>query len=314
MKKLALLAILLPIISVVSIDNAYAQDDPSILLRIATQADEQIVNHLDDVYGDSIPADIESLYAQGHAAVMSLEISLYDDVEQARQDFLTAMSFFKYISKTPFEHEESAETSDRDPASHLNRLSKYLENLRSISETHNMGIKFSEIESLFVQAYQQIDSNEDAAAAQSIDQIEYLLDIKQKDIHEQTSQLASDRTKMFVEEQLVMIEVILDDAVASDSEIPQIHDANYLVEEIKVLLSEHYTTEDIVTVQSEDSHDTDANSEYYPTEDAMVAQSQASYDTVNTSSEDYSQDHISAVKTKFAELIEIVKIIKELIR
>ena len=61
-ERLALFTIILLIFGTISpslSNNAYAQTDPSILLRIAVQADKQIVNQLDRVYGDQIPNNLQ---------------------------------------------------------------------------------------------------------------------------------------------------------------------------------------------------------------------------------------------------------------
>ena len=102
MKKLAVFAIIVLIFGTVSpslVDGAYAQNDPSILLRIAVQADKQIVNQLDRVYGDQIPNNLQILYDKGHGAVYSLDESLPNDIEKAKQDFLLAMNSFMQISR-----------------------------------------------------------------------------------------------------------------------------------------------------------------------------------------------------------------------
>ena len=95
MKKLAVFAIIVLIFGTISpslVDRAYGQSDPSILLRIAVQADKQIVNQLDRVYGDQIPNNLQILYDKGHRAVYSLDESLPNDIEKAKQDFLVAMN------------------------------------------------------------------------------------------------------------------------------------------------------------------------------------------------------------------------------
>ena len=63
MKKFALFAIIVLIFGTISpslVNHAYGQNDPSILLRIAIQADKQIVNQLNGVYGDQIPNNIQN--------------------------------------------------------------------------------------------------------------------------------------------------------------------------------------------------------------------------------------------------------------
>jgi len=156
MKTLALFTIFVLIFGTAStsLGDAYAQNDPNILLRIATQADEQILNQLERSYGDSIPPDIQTLYLQGQTAVVSLKNSLPDDIEQAREDFLIAMKLFQQISRMVSEPTTEAkitrsDISDRDLKSELNRLHKYFQSLKSVSEKQNTGIELSEIEGLF---------------------------------------------------------------------------------------------------------------------------------------------------------------------
>ena len=101
MKILALFTIFVLIFGTTSfVNDAYAQNDLSILLHITTQADKQIQNQLHQVYGNDVPEKIQSLYDKGHMTVNSLEKSLPDDVKQAKKDFLTSMKLFKQISRS----------------------------------------------------------------------------------------------------------------------------------------------------------------------------------------------------------------------
>ena len=103
MKKLALFTIVVLVCGSMSptlVNHAYGQNDPSILLRIAVQADKQIVNQLDKRYENQIPNNINILYDKGHTAVKSLDQSLSNnDIEKAKQDFLLAMNSFMQISR-----------------------------------------------------------------------------------------------------------------------------------------------------------------------------------------------------------------------
>ena len=246
MKTLALFTMFVLVFGTASTsfsNNAYAQNDPSILLRIATQADNQIFNQLDRIYGDSIPSDIDELYQKGHAAVESLEDSLPDDVEQAKENFLIAMKSFKQITRMI--SEPSTETRnipsdmyDRDLKSELKRLHKYFENIKKISEKHDTGIDLSQIEQLFVQARQQITSDELQAASETIEELESLIETIKQDIREHASHSTSDRSKNFALKQLDKIKATLDRAESIDSEIPEIQEAHSLIEEIETLLSE----------------------------------------------------------------------------
>ncbi len=227
------------------VGDAYAQNDPNILLRIAEQADKQISNQLERSYGDSIPSDMEDLYLQGHAAVESLENSLPDDLEQAREDFLTAMKLFQQISRmTSYSAETkvtASDLSDRDLKSELNRLHKYFQSLKSVSEKHKTGVELSEIQELFRLANDQINSNDTAGATQTIDEIKSLIISIKKHISDYSSNSASDRVKEFALKQLERIQEIIAKAEskseATGSDIPELEEANSLVEEIRNLIS-----------------------------------------------------------------------------
>ena len=247
MKILALFTIFVLIFGTTSpllVSDAYAQKDPNILLRIAIQADKQILNQLDRSYGDSVPSDIQALYEKGHTAVESIDNSLPDDMKQARENFLIAMKSFKQITRmiseptTEARLTTSSDVSDRDLKSELNRLHKYFQSLKTVSEKHNTGIEFSEIEQLFAQAHQQINSDEIGAATETIQQLESLIGTIKKSIHEYASHSASDRAKKFALNHLNKIKKIIDRAASVDSDIPELEEANSLIQEIETLISE----------------------------------------------------------------------------
>lgn len=247
MKTLALFTIfaLLSGVAFTSLVNdAYAQNDPNILLRIATQADKQILNQLDRSYGDSIPSKIQMLYEKGHTSVESLKNSLPDNIEQAREDFLSAMKSFKQItrmiSEPVAESKISAYTSEshRDFSSELDRLEKHIKNLKKISEKHNSEINFNEIDNLINEARIQIDNGTDNASG-IIDKLKDLIHSIKKEIRESASNGASDRIKQFVDRQLGNIEKKLTRALDAGADETQIDKAHKLIAEIKVLISEN---------------------------------------------------------------------------
>ncbi len=225
--------------------TAHAQNDPYILLRIATQADEQIINQLDAIYGDAIPSDIQGLYQDGHTAVQSLGDSLPDDVAAAQENFLVAMKTFKQITRMLSVSATSDDatsdtmsgTNNRDLESELNRLHKYFQNIKTISEKHDTGIDLSDIERLFAGAHDQINSGEFEAAIQTIEQLESLIKTIRQDISEHESHSTPDRSKNFALKQLDKIKAVLDGA-ANHPETPELREANALVAEIETLISE----------------------------------------------------------------------------
>ena len=246
MKILALFTIFVLIFGTTStslVSDAYAQKDIGILLKIAAQADRQILNQLDRSYGDLVPSDIQILYEKGHAAVESLENSLPNDVEQAREDFLVAMKSFMEITRmisepvTEAKLATSSDISDRDLKSELNRLHKYFQSLKTIFQKHNMETDFSEIEQLFVLAYEQINSNLIEETTNTFHQLESLIHIKKQEIREYSSSSSSDRMIEFALNQLKKIQKILEDPTI-DTSMPEFEKANSLVIEIETLILE----------------------------------------------------------------------------
>ena len=243
MKTLALFTIFVLIFGTAStslVNDAYAENVPDVLLRIATQADTEILNQLENSYGDSVPSDIQTLYEKGHAAVESLKNPLSDDVEQTKEDFLTAMKSFRQITSVVSEPASEAKLTsspDRDLNSELNRLHKYFQSLKTISQKHNTGIDFSEIEQLFVLAHEQINSDVIDEGTETLDQLKSLIHIENQKIREHSSNSASDRITVFALKQLEKILKILDDP-SLDTGMPEFSIAISLVAEIETLISE----------------------------------------------------------------------------
>ena len=249
MKKLAVFAIIVLIFGTVSpslVDRAYGQNDPSILLRIAVQADKQIVNQLDRVYGDQIPNNLQILYDKGHRAVYSLDESLPDDIEKAKQDFLLAMNSFMQISRIISQSSEKAvvvtvsDKSNRDSTSEIDRLEKYVKTLEKISKKYN-----TNVESDFIKIYDLIQelriqiNDEYGAYDDVINEIKIILNSIKNDIRESAIQHRSDFIKRFFDRLLDQIDKLLTHAQDNDVDQIQIDKAHALILEIRELLSKN---------------------------------------------------------------------------
>ena len=249
MKKLAVFAIIVLIFGTVSpslVDRAYGQNDPSILLRIAVQADKQIVNQLDRVYGDQIPNNLQILYDKGHRAVYSLDESLPDDIEKAKQDFLLAMNSFMQISRIISQSSEKAvvvtvsDKSNRDSTSEIDRLEKYVKTLEKISKKYN-----TNVESDFIKIYDliqelRIQINDGYGAYDDvINEIKIILDSIKNDIRESAIKQKSDFIKRFFDRLLNQIDKLLTHAQDNDVDQIQIDKAHALILEIRELLSKN---------------------------------------------------------------------------
>ena len=249
MKKLAVFAIIVLIFGTISpslVDRAYGQSDPSILLRIAVQADKQIVNQLDRVYGDQIPNNLQILYDKGHRAVYSLDKSLPNDIEKAKQDFLLAMNSFMQISRTISQSSEKvavvtvSDKSNRHLTSEIDRLEKYVKTLEKISKKYN-----TNVESDFIKIYDliqelRIQINDGYGTYDDvINEIKIILDSVKNDIRESAIKQKSDFIKRFFDRLLNQVDKILTHAQNNDVDQIQIDKASALILEIRELLSKN---------------------------------------------------------------------------
>ena len=248
MKKLAVFAIIVLIFGTISpslVDHAYGQSDPSILLRIAVQADKQIVNQLDRVYGDQIPNNLQILYDKGHRAVYSLDESLPNDIEKAKQDFLLAMNSFMQISRTISQSSEKvvvvtvSDKSNRNLSNELDRLLNYVKSLETISKKYN-----ANVESDFIKIYDLIQelrkqSNNLNEVHLGIKKVKVILDSIKNDIRESAIKHKSDFIKRFFDRLLNQVDKLLIHAQDNDVDQIQIDKASALILEIRELLSKN---------------------------------------------------------------------------
>ena len=250
MKKLAFFAIIVLICGTMSpslVNHAYGQNDPSILLRIAVQADKQIVNQLDKKYENQIPNNINILYDKGHTAVKSLDQSLSsNDIEKAKQDFLLAMNSFMQISRIMSQSSEKSIEVNVSVITHqaleskIDRIEKFVQTLESISKKHNIvqnKDEFTKAHSLIKEIRDQITSNQNPS--EKITELNNLMNSIQKEIRNSISEKQSNAIKNFFEKFLVQIDQKLIEAKDLDRSQIEIDKANELIVEIRELLSKN---------------------------------------------------------------------------
>jgi DNA-binding transcriptional MerR regulator len=147
------------------------------------------------------------------------------------------MKSFKQISKMisePIEKStisKSTRVADRDLSSELDRLEKYVENLKTISKKHNTGITFDEIDQLIESARTQIET--ETASSEIIDQLKHRVNSIQQKIRDSSSDGTSDRINQFVEKQLKTINKKLTKASDAGATADQIGEAVKLIDQIK---------------------------------------------------------------------------------
>ena len=250
MKKLAFFTIIVLVCGSMSptlVNHAYGQNDPSILLRIAVQADKQIVNQLDKKYENQIPNNINILYDKGHTAVKSLDQSLSsNDIEKAKQDFLLAMNSFMQISRIMSQSSEKSIEVNVSVIPHqaleskIDRIEKFVQTLESISKKHNIvqnKDEFTKAHSLIKEIRDQITSNQNPS--EKITELNNLMNSIQKEIRNSIAEKQSNAIKNFFEKFLVQIDQKLIEAKDLGRDQIGIDKANELILEIRELLSKN---------------------------------------------------------------------------
>ena len=216
MKTIAIIGILILTVSLVFggvTNTVLAQEDPSILTKIAKRAQDQI---LIQISNDS-PKEILKLFEDGKKEVEAIEESLLtNDLTSAKEHFLSAMRIFTEISRqsttTQFSHTETTTTqiTQLNPSNDLLRMYSYVNNLKAIAKNHNSTIDFTQLNGLFEIARNQINSNQFNEASQTIHEIkksiiEINAELRQQAIHQE-----SNRAQAFAQKYLKQLDRLIE--------------------------------------------------------------------------------------------------------
>lgn len=193
-----------------------AHDDPTILLKLAKHAQNQISNQIPDSSSDKI----QRMFDEGIHHVDSLEEAIRsDDVESAKEHFLSAMKIFKeisrHISATDSESWDESATEDgdvRDPTSDLKRLLSYVESIKTIAKKHDAAIDFSTLDRLLVTATQQVSSHEYQQAFETLHEIKQEVIKVKKELRDKAAQQESQRAKHYAQKYLEKLDRLIENA------------------------------------------------------------------------------------------------------
>ena len=195
-------------------NEAYAQNDPSILLKIVKHTQEQIENQIPQDSSDKV----KNLLETGNSHINSLDESLQNnDIESAKGHFLSAMKIFKEISKYLSPADTSSQINSLSEESkklsaNLTRLHVHVENLKLITENHNVSFDYSEIDNLFIQAKQHLINNQIPETIDVIDRIKSIItDVKFK-LHEHALTQESHRAKEYAQKYLERLDRLIEQA------------------------------------------------------------------------------------------------------
>lgn len=234
--------------------NAYAQDEPKILLKIAKVAQEQIHKQISNDSSDKV----KRLFEEGIHKVNALEKSLRnDDVESAKKNFLSAMNIFKEISRQLTRTDaasqaelESIKTSVKDPSNDLKRLQSYVNNLKTIAKKYDLTIDFSELDQLFAKARQQINVHQFDLALDSLHEIKQIVNHVNSELRKEAAKQESHRANAYAQKYLEQLDRLIENAKkqgVSDEIIEKLENArenlssadnpNDIIKEIREIMS-----------------------------------------------------------------------------
>ena len=230
-------------------NSAYAESQSDSLIKIATQARDQLRIQLSQT--DGISDDLKQLFEQGSSEILAIEKAAQEnDVASARQHFLNAMKIFNNISQKISESSETAQSSQ--PASRLSyeldRQIKYVERLKEIVIKNSLEIDFTGIEEQIRQAKNAL--NEGNLDPQEIQQIKQsVLDINNS-IKEKTSQVTEDKAKSFAQKHLEELDRLISQAkqlgisqntidrlIEARDNLDSASNVDQIIKEVKQLLS-----------------------------------------------------------------------------
>lgn len=217
MKTIATFGLLILVASMViggMTNSVSAQDDPTILLKIAKRAQEQIYNHISTDSSNTI----QELFKEGKHKVTLLEIALENNnTDSAKEYFLSTMKIFTEISKqletsNASSTSETLSTNIQDPSNHLQRIKVYVDSLKIIAQKHNTSIDFSDLDELFILAKQQISDEEYILASETIREIKDTTAEIKKVLGKEASKQESHRIIAYAQKYLKQLDRLIEHA------------------------------------------------------------------------------------------------------
>lgn len=217
MKKIISFVMLILVASMIFVgvpSNAKAESNYDVLLRLISNAQTQVENQIKNNENPKI----EKLYNDSLVEISLLNSAIEEDnVDSAREHFLLAMRIFSEITRTASERptaqaEVTANSTQRDHSSNLERTKKYVDSLKSVAKKHGADINFTEIDRLFVQAREQIDEEKYDDAQTTINKLNrFVLDIS-KTLREYANQKETDRAQNYAQQYIEKIDRLISQA------------------------------------------------------------------------------------------------------
>ena len=274
-RKISSLALLVLVASMIvgSIPNyVYATSQSDSLIRIATQARDQIKIQLDKI--EDISDDLQSKFDEGSTQVdFLIQVVEQDDDATARQHFLSAMKIFNKISREMSGQPTPEATLSARPASNItneiDRLERYIDRLKEIATKNNVSYDFSEIDELIISAKNAIsEGNSDAAYTKTKKIKQATIQVNQV-LKDKTKQSTTDRAKTFAGKHLVELDKLitqaqeigvsqttLDRLIQARQNLDNASNVEHIIQQVKHIISvtEQYEETKVQRIKSRINH------------------------------------------------------------
>jgi len=274
-RKISSLALLVLVASMIvgSIPNyVYATSQSDSLIRIATQARDQIKIQLDKI--EDISDDLQSKFDEGSTQVdFLIQVVEQDDDATARQHFLFAMKIFNEISRKMSEQPTPEATLSARPASNItneiDRLERYIDRLKEIATKNNVSYDFSEIDELIISARNAISEGNSDAAYTKTEKIKQATIQVNQALKDKTKQSITERAKTFAGKHLVELDKLitqaqeigvsqttLDRLIQARQNLDNASNVGHIIQQVKHIISvtEQYEDTKVQRIKSRINH------------------------------------------------------------
>ena len=198
-----------------TVNSAFAQDDSSILVKIAKNAQDQIRKNISKNSSETI----KELFQEGSFQVDALVLSVdTNNIESAQKHFLSAMKISKEISQLSSnpQIDKVVKFSEKDASSDLLKLYRYTSNLKIIAEKYNISINFTELETLFFIAEKQISKKQFIKAGETTNTIKQSVYEIKKQLQDQALQQEPERAQKYLKQLDKLIASAKDQNISDD--------------------------------------------------------------------------------------------------
>jgi hypothetical protein len=200
--------------------SVYADSQSDSLIRIASQARDQVKIQLSKV---DVTLEIKEKFELGSEQIeLLIEAARNEDVTAARQHFLSAMTIFNDIIQQISERTSTSEsaalsasptTSDTSRiANELDRLERYIVQLKRIATNNDFDLDSSHSDDLIEQARNYLTEGNSDSAISVIQEIKQSIIELNQILKEKTRQYTTDRAKTLAEKHLEDLDRLIEQA------------------------------------------------------------------------------------------------------